>query len=139
MIVHRCQNCFNHINIAVLTKRSGKCIGHYCRKILSQEGAITRLSEFVNRTKEIGDIEESVRTGYKLIILQGILGIGKSSLAEKAIAWLYPNKAMSRIIIDFNMIPGIAELAIEMSSKTRKKLINQNSTIDDQQKYKIFY
>ena len=103
-------------------------------KILSQEGAITRLSEFVNRTKEIGDIEESVRTGYKLIILQGILGIGKSSLAEKAIAWLYPNKAMSRIIIDFNMIPGIAELAIEMSSKTRKKLINQNLTIDDQQK-----
>lgn len=63
-------------------------------KILSQEGAATRLSEFVNRTKEIGDIEESIRAGYKLIILQGILGIGKSSLAEKAIMWLYPNKAI---------------------------------------------
>lgn len=102
-------------------------------KIFSQEGIITRLSEFVNRTKEIGDIEESIRAGYKLIILQGILGIGKSSLAEKAIAWLYPNKAMSRIIIDFNMIPGIAELAIEMSHKTQKQLINQNLTITEQQ------
>ena len=101
-------------------------------KILSQEGAATRLSEFVNRTKEIGDIEESIRAGYKLIILQGILGIGKSSLAEKAIMWLYPNKAMSRIIIDFNMIPGIAELAIEMSNKTKKELINPNLTIVEQ-------
>ena len=77
-------------------------------KIFSQEGSVTRLSEFVNRTKEIGDIEESIRDGYKLIILQGILGIGKSSLAEKAFTWLYPNKAMSRIIIDFNLIPVIA-------------------------------
>lgn len=101
-------------------------------KILSQEGAATRLSEFVNRTKEIGDIEESIRAGYKLIILQGILGIGKSSLAEKAIMWLYPNKAMSRIIIDFNMIPGIAELAIEMSNKTKRELINPNLTIVEQ-------
>ena len=101
-------------------------------KIFSQEGIITRLSEFVNRTKEIGDIEESIRMGCKLIILQGILGIGKSSLAEKAITWLYPNKAMSRIIIDFNMIPGIAELAIEMSHKTKKQLINQNLTIIEQ-------
>ena len=65
------------------------------------------------------------RYGYKLIILQGILGIGKSSLAEKAFTWLYPNKAMSRIIIDFNLIPGIAELAIEMSNKTKKNLISK--------------
>lgn len=101
-------------------------------KIFSQEGTVTRLSEFVNRTKEIGDIEEAIRAGYKLIILQGILGIGKSSLAEKAITWLYPNKAMSRIIIDFNTIPGIAELAIEMSHKTKKKLINPNLTILEQ-------
>ena len=42
-------------------------------------------------------------------------------------------KAMSRIIIDFNMIPGIAELAIEMSHKTQKQLINQNLTITEQQ------
>lgn len=108
-------------------------------KILSQEGAATRLSEFVNRTKEIGDIEESIRAGYKLIILQGILGIGKSSLAEKAIMWLYPNKAMSRIIIDFNMIPGIAELAIEMSNKTKKELINPNLTIVEQRENIRFF
>lgn len=102
-------------------------------KICSQGDIVTRLSEFVNRTKEIGDIEESIRAGYKLIILQGILGIGKSSLAEKAITWLYPNKAMSRIIIDFNTIPGIAELVIEMSYKTKKQLINSNSTLLEQQ------
>lgn len=108
-------------------------------KIFSQEGSVTRLSEFVNRTKEIGDIEESIRDGYKLIILQGILGIGKSSLAEKAFTWLYPNKAMSRIIIDFNLIPGIAELAIEMSNKTKKNLINQNkTTIEQQENIKYF-
>lgn len=101
-------------------------------KILAQEGTITRLSEFVNRTKELGDIEESVRAGYKLIILNGILGIGKSALAEKAITWLYPNRAMTRIIIDFNMIPGIAELAIELSHKTKMKLINQNLSISEQ-------
>lgn len=51
--------------------------------ILSQDGSDIKLSEFVNRTKEIGDIEEAVRTGYKLVILHGILGIGKSSIAEK--------------------------------------------------------
>ena len=102
-------------------------------RVLSQEGVVTRLSEFVNRTKEIGEIEESVRDGYKLIILQGILGIGKSSLAEKAINWLYPNKAISRIIIDFNMIPGLAELAIEMSNKTKKNLRNKNLIISEQQ------
>lgn len=101
-------------------------------KIFAQEGSTTRLSEFVNRTKEIGDIEEAVREGSKLIILQGILGIGKSSLAEKAIAWLYPNRAMTRIIIDFNMIPGIAELSIEMSHKTKINLINTNLTANDQ-------
>ena len=33
-------------------------------KIFSQEGSVTRLSEFVNRTKEIGDIEESIRDMY---------------------------------------------------------------------------
>lgn len=101
-------------------------------KISAQEGTITRLSEFVNRTKELGEIEESVRAGYKLIILNGILGIGKSALAEKAISWLYPNRAMTRIIIDFNMVPGIAELAIELSHKTKTKLINQNINIAEQ-------
>lgn len=101
-------------------------------KISAQEGTITRLSEFVNRTKELGEIEESVRAGYKLIILNGILGIGKSALAEKAISWLYPNRAMTRIIVDFNMVPGIAELAIELSHKTKTKLINQNINIAEQ-------
>ncbi len=60
-------------------------------------------------------------------------------MAEKAFTWLYPNKAMSRIIIDFNLIPGIAELAIEMSNKTKKNLINQNkTTIEQQENIKYF-
>lgn len=104
------------------------------KKIFAYGGMETKLSEFVNRTKELGDIETAVREGYKLIILQGILGIGKSSLAEKAFVWLYPNRAMARIIIDFNMIPGIAELAIEMSNKTKIKLINSNLNVEEQRK-----
>lgn len=102
-------------------------------KIMAQEGAITKLSEFVNRTKELGDIEEAVRAGYKLIILNGILGIGKSVLAEKAVGWLYPNRAMTCIIIDFNKIPGIAELTMELSYQTKKKLINRNLSVKEQQ------
>ena len=45
------------------------------KKIFAYDGMETKLSEFVNRTKELGDIETAVREGYKLIILQGILGI----------------------------------------------------------------
>lgn len=107
-------------------------------KILSQEGTFTKLSEFIDRTKEIGDIEARVREGYKLIILNGILGIGKSTLAEKAINWLYSNRAMARIVIDFNIIPGIAELALELSNKTKKRLINNNKS-EIEQKENIRY
>jgi len=119
---------YDYIDKSDLENASDKIV----RKILAQEGTITRLSEFINRTKELGDIEESVRAGYKLIILHGILGIGKSTLAEKAIAWLYPNRAMTRIVIDFNSIPGIAELVIELSNKTKKELINSNIDINEQ-------
>lgn len=101
-------------------------------KILQQKGTQARLSEFINRTKELGEIEESVRNGYKLIILNGILGIGKYSLAEKAISWLYQNRVMPKIVIDFNAIPGIAELAIELSYKTKKNLINDNLNVEEQ-------
>ncbi len=100
--------------------------------IMAQEGITPRLSEFVNRTKEIGDIEEAARGGYKLIILYGILGIGKASLAEKALQWIYPNKAANRISLDFNTIPGIAELALELSRKTGKELINDNQDLNKQ-------
>ncbi len=103
-------------------------------KILQQQGTLARLSEFINRTKELGEIEESVRSDYKLIILNGILGIGKYSLAEKAINWLYPNRVVPRVIVDFNAIPGIAELAIELSYKTKKKLINDNLNVNEQKR-----
>lgn len=34
--------------------------------IMKDGGSDTRLSEFINRTKEIGEIEEAARAGYKL-------------------------------------------------------------------------
>lgn len=102
------------------------------RKIMAQEGVESKLSTFVNRTNEIGEIEESIREGFKLIILNGILGIGKSSLAERAIQWLYPNRATNRIILDFNAIPGIAELSIELSRQMKKPLVNGNVLIEEQ-------
>ena len=87
--------------------------------ILSQGGGEPRLSEFVNRTQEISEIEDAARAGYKLVILHGILGIGKTALAEKALLWLYPNRASNRIILDFSSIPGLAELCIELSRKAK--------------------
>jgi len=95
-------------------------------EIMSQGGADIRLSRFVNRTKEIGQIEEDARAGYKLIVLHGILGIGKSSLAEKALLWLYPNRAANIITLDFNSIPGMAELSIELSRRTKTAMLNDN-------------
>lgn len=106
--------------------------------VMAQDGADSVLSTFVNRTKEIGDIEEAARQNYKLIILNGILGIGKSSLAEKALQWLYPNRAASRIIIDFSSAPGMAELSLEMARKAKVDLAFNNST-DDGQKNNIRY
>lgn len=107
--------------------------------ILSQEGSMPKLSEFVNRTKEIGDIESAAREGYKLIILHGLLGIGKASLAEKALQWLYANRASTRISLNFDTIPGMAELAIELSRKTGKSLINDNADLDKQKENIRFF
>jgi len=108
-------------------------------KILAQEGVVSKLAEFVYRTSEIREIEDAIRAEYKLIILNGILGIGKSSLAERALQWLYPNRATSRIILDFNAIAGIAELSIELSRKTKKPLRNDNLSLDKQKKNIQYY
>lgn len=107
-------------------------------EIMSHGGADIRLSRFVNRTREIGQIEEDARAGYKLIILHGLLGIGKSSLAEKAMLWLYPNRATNIITLDFNSIPGIAELSIELSRRTKAPMLNDNCG-DQNQKTNIQY
>lgn len=106
--------------------------------ILSQDGSEPHLSEFVNRTQEISEIEDAARAGYKLVILHGILGIGKTALAEKALLWLYPNRASNRIILDFSSIPGLAELCIELSRKTKTDLLNDNSD-EEHQKLNIRY
>ena len=107
--------------------------------ILSQKDIDVRISEFINRSKEISDIEDAIRKEYKLVILNGILGIGKSSLAKKAFLWLYPNSIANIIVIDFNSIPGIAELVIEFSNKLGKKLINTNKTYEEQKQNLRFY
>lgn len=105
---------------------------------MSHGGADIRLSRFVNRTREIGQIEEDARAGYKLIILHGLLGIGKSSLAEKAMLWLYSNRATNIITLDFNLIPGMAELSIELSRRTKTAMLNDNCG-DQNQKTNIQY
>lgn len=102
------------------------------QRILSEEGVRTRISQFVGRTTELGDIADSVRDGYKLIILHGMLGIGKLTLAQKEIRYLYSNRAMKTILVDFNTIPGMAELAIELSYKTKLDLINENYSLEEQ-------
>lgn len=101
-------------------------------KILAQDGAEVRLSRFVNRTSEIGDIEEAARAGYKLVILYGMLGIGKASLAEKAMHWLYQNRATQSVVLDFNTIPGMAELVIEFSRYTKVDIPNNNIGLENQ-------
>lgn len=94
--------------------------------ILSQDSANSVLSSFVNRTAEIGRIEEAIRAGCKIIVLSGILGIGKSSLADRAFSFLYPNRASKRIVVDFERIPGLAELSLELSRKTNADFLNDN-------------
>jgi tetratricopeptide (TPR) repeat protein len=98
--------------------------------IMSQISTKTDMNSFVNRTKEIGDIEIFSRKGYKLIVLNGILGIGKSSLSKRAIQWIYPQN--SYILLDFNTVPGLAELSLYLSKETKRSLINDNIGIKSQ-------
>jgi len=98
--------------------------------IMSQISVKTEMNSFVNRTKEIGDIEDAARKGYKLIVLNGILGIGKSSLSKRAIQWIYHQN--SYILIDFNTIPGLAELSLCLSKEAKCSLINDNTNLDKQ-------
>lgn len=100
--------------------------------ILSQDGASSVLSPFVNRTAEIGIIEEAIRADCKIIVLSGILGIGKSSLADRAFSFLYPNRAAKRIVIDFERIPGLAELSLELSRKASADFLNDNHGEENQ-------
>ncbi|WP_089612027.1 toll/interleukin-1 receptor domain-containing protein [Dehalobacterium formicoaceticum] len=99
-----------------------------CEIVLSQESNVSSLNSFVNRTKEIGDIEATTRAGYKLIILNGILGIGKSSLAKRANEWIY-GQYNSSIVIDFDRIPGMGELVIALSKLTNQSIPYENITL----------
>ena len=108
--------------------------GQIAAEIMSQSGADIVLSNFINRTSELGQIEEDARAGYKLIILHGLLGIGKSSLAERAMHWLYPNRSSKIITLDFTSIPGMAELSIELSRRTKMKMITDNLDDEGQKK-----
>lgn len=103
-----------------------------CDTILSQESKISSLNSFVNRTKEIGDIEIAIREGYKLIILNGILGIGKSSLAKRANEWIY-GSFHSSIVLDFDRLPGMGELVIALSKHTNQAIPYKNDNLKLQQ------
>lgn len=99
-----------------------------CDIILKEESKTFSHNTFVNRTEELGDIEDCVRDDEtKIIILTGILGIGKSSLALRANEWIY-GREHNTVTIDFNRIPGIAELVIEMYRKMNENISNCNDT-----------
>jgi tetratricopeptide (TPR) repeat protein len=117
---------YDSIDIADIEKSSLKV----AETIMSHTTAKAEITSFVNRTKELGDIEDAARKGYKLIILNGLLGIGKSKKKKKAIQWLFPQS--SYILVDFNYIPGFAELSLALSKETKCKLLNDNIGIDNQ-------
>ena len=39
---------------------------------------------------------------------------------------MYPNRASKRIVVDFERIPGLAELSLELSRKTNADFLNDN-------------
>ena len=86
-----------------------------CEIILSQNTMLAPLNRFVNRTAEIGDIESYITRGYNLIIISGILGIGKSSLAKRANEWVYSNNK-SILMIDLSKTYGLIELNIAFAA-----------------------
>lgn len=98
-----------------------KAAENICNIILGSTSSVVNRSSFVNRTKEIGDIESALNQGAKLIIIHGILGIGKFSLAKKANEWLFSNQ-IKPLIIDFNKVHGLTELAITMSTYLKNEI-----------------
>lgn len=107
-------------------------------EILSTDGANSTVSTFVNRHQELEKIETSIRSGCQVIVLSGILGIGKFSIAERALSWIYNNRATSSIVLDFSRIPGLAELSLELSRRTKADFLNENLE-ELQQKENIQY
>ena len=114
----------NHEDIVNASEQISNIINSAVSKTL-------KTNQFINRTKEIGDIEQYAREHIKIIVLHGILGIGKTSLAKRALKWIYSTN--SYIVVDFNEIPGIAELALMLSKLTKKSLINDNKDLKKQE------
>ena len=103
-----------------------------CELILMEVSKTFSHNTFVNRTEELGDIEDFVRDDeVKIIILTGILGIGKSALALRANEWIY-GQEHNCVVIDFNRLPGVAELVIEMHRKIKEDISNDNCTKEEQ-------
>lgn len=90
-------------------------------------------SLFVNRTREIGDIEDAKNSGKRLILLSGISGIGKYSLALRAIEWLYSDR--KPITIDLNFARGIPELCLKLAAQLEIEIIDDLSCPDVQNTY----
>ena len=79
----------------------------------------------LNRYSEIGAIEKASLQGTKIIFLWGIYGIGKSTLANHAIA-----KIFNRTATIFKLTKGHDEfrLAQEMATRAKLKIPSQSST-----------
>lgn len=105
-----------------------------CTIISNEITNVVSRHTFINRTAELGDIEDAIRDDdCRIIILTGILGIGKSALALRANEWIYGNTS-DTIVIDFNRLPGLAELIIELFRKINEEIVDDNTSETNKQR-----
>ena len=110
------------------------------KSILENNGNSVRAPGLLDRYDEIKEIESAWLSGKKIVILQGILGIGKSSLARKAFCSLHGDNNVNVVEINFRFIPSLPELAIALSSICSIKMpFNGIDDISIQNNVKFFF
>ena len=105
-----------------------------CESIFKAESIVQIKNQFVNRSEELGNIELARDQQHSFIIMSGILGIGKHSLAKRAIEWLYTQR--SYISIDFNVTTALPELAINLAKELKLQVPKEFSD-NSQAKYEV--
>ena len=106
---------------------------HIYEKIVAITTKSSSQSTFVNRTKEIGEIEDAKNSGKRLVIISGLSGIGKYALVLRAIEWLFSDKRS--ITIDLNFTSGIPEVCMKLASQLDQSIADDLSSVDSQKKY----